>query len=201
MIALALFRRPVGALIDRARRIKTPGGIEISTTTKQDDALSPAKIDAVAPSSAAPFPQLIIKFDSVLVRRICESLESHLTTTFKNNASDRERFLIKTAADAVATGAYEHMYIQIYGSQLAAVRDLNSAGVVPASSLEPYFLQAKEAFPTLYENDTFDRWLAWLTNVGYFVQRHNDDRISISDIGRDFLQYVVSRGYQFSKAG
>src|SRR6266508_894838 len=104
---LLMFRRPIAAVIDRARGIKTPGGIEITTTPKQDDTLLEQKEKAAPVATGTPFPQLIIKFDSVLVHRICEGLQSHIASAFKDNATERERYLIRTAADAIATGVFE----------------------------------------------------------------------------------------------
>ncbi len=199
IVALSLFRKPLIGFIERAHHVKGPG-VEV-TAAKQDETKSVATTEAVAPITAVAMPQPLIKFDSVLVRRVAEGLKQQVDSQFGDNPSQREKYLIDIAADAIAATAYEYIYSLIYGSQLVALRDLNSAGVVPIADLNPYFETAKQTYPTLYQNDTFERWFGWLAEVTMLVERRDTESVVVSEVGRDFLQFVISRGYAFSKNG
>jgi hypothetical protein len=197
IVAIFALRRPLGAVMDRMRSLKVPG-VEI-TAAKQDESI--AKADAIVPSvTAAAAPQHLLNFNSLLVKRVADDLRKKVAAQFADNPSARETYLVEIAADAIAAVAFDYVYSLIYGSQLAAVRDLNSAGAVHVEKLKPYFEAAKANFPSLYETDTFERWLGWLTQIASLVAQ-DGEVVTITDIGRDFLQFVISRGYVFTKNG
>jgi hypothetical protein len=200
IFGVAMLRRSVSALIDRTHGIKA-GGVEVDMVPKQDAGKAGATAQAVAPLAAVTMPQPMMKYDSILVRRITTDLRQRVLSHFKDDISARETYLISIAADALAVGTYDYLYSHIYGSQLAAIRDLNSSGVVPVKTLQPYFDEARTNFPLLYENDGFLRWIGWLIEVTFLVERRDPEHLVISDAGRDFLQFVISRGYPLSKSG
>jgi len=122
-------------------------------------------------------------------------------TKFSDDAAGREKYLLTIAADSIAATVYEYTYRVIYGSQLAAVRDLNSSGTVDKDKLKSYFDTAKSLYPAMYETDNFERWLQWLIKAAYLVEERDGDSVQISEMGRDFLQFVITRGYAFNKTG
>jgi hypothetical protein len=200
---LAIFKRPLERLIDRLIALKLPG-VEISAPKQGEGAgiassSSPAAIVASVDEPVPKLPDRIFRYDSFLVARITPDLIHAAAAITDRDA--REKRLAEIAAEGISAALYENRYANIYGSQLTALSDLNSAGTIDVEALRRYFDGAKAAYPVMYERDTFERWLAWLVDESRFAELHDENKVAISDVGRDFLQFLIAQGRSLVKIG
>lgn len=92
----------------------------------------------------------------------------------------------------------ERTYRSIFGSQIAALKRLN---VSPLSrqELQPIYDAAVNAAPSFYRDYPFEAWLAFLKLQELIVEAN--DSFSISDLGEDFLRYILYQRYPEEKFG
>jgi hypothetical protein len=94
---------------------------------------------------------------------------------------------------------FEFVNSNILGSQLSLLKAANSHPV-PVDLVRARYDGFAAANPQLYSNYPYERWLAWLRDAARCV---NDSQglVSITDEGRAFLNYLVTRGYTLERTG
>jgi len=94
---------------------------------------------------------------------------------------------------------FEFVNSNILGSQLSLLKAANSHPV-PVDQVRAGYDGIAAANPHLYSNYPYERWLAWLRDAARCV---NDSQglVSITDEGRAFLNYLVTRGYTLERTG
>lgn len=133
----------------------------------------------IAAVSAADHPMKTVQ--SVLIPRI----ESEL-----NNLphDDRYKQLVVALAEARIDRAFEWVFSIIFGSQILALRRLKDVPSISIGEGEAFFDEAvKPHYPVLAEAG-FERWSAFL--IEQKLVKVEGDRISITDLGKDFLLFV-----------
>lgn len=177
---LYIFRKPIGQLIDRIRRIKMNGsGIEISPSPQKKENVSAAE------KFEEGFGSIVLAFRE---KRIKEYLQS-----FNEDKEEREKYLIRTLAEFTITLEFEKAYWRIWGSQLLALQFLNSHSGATTESLEVFYSNKKDELKGI----SFEDW--W-----NFLDFHNfadikDDIVRITPVGREFLIYITKEGYDLHK--
>jgi hypothetical protein len=99
--------------------------------------------------------------------------------------------LIRALAEARVHGSHEWVYNRIFGSQIAALRALNSRGIVTVSDANQFFDGYLEKYPIHHGN--FEPWLSFLLNSG-LVERVGALGLRTTALGRDFLVYLTEMG-------
>jgi len=113
--------------------------------------------------------------------------------------AEREEYLSRMLTMLMVLSIYEMAWINIFGSQLRALNQLNNR-MLTHDELRRFYDEGAASLPQLYQNRPFETWLAFLrTSV---LVRDEGDRIQITVRGREFLRYVVQSGYdQTAKLG
>ncbi|MFL6260374.1 MAG: hypothetical protein ACJ76Y_11730 [Thermoanaerobaculia bacterium] len=88
----------------------------------------------------------------------------------------------------------------VLGGQIALLQVLNSQPVSSARARE-FYDEAAACFPDVYDSYSFDQWLAWLRDTAQLVSQSPDGSLAITELGREFLKYLIHRGYSFSRFG
>jgi len=125
-----------------------------------------------------------------------------LADTIRNELQDyvaeqREPRLVRALAEARVLGEFEFIFSNIFQSQIDALKEL-SAGPKTVTEAQSFFVD--RVVPTnrdLYAQVDFDRWSAYLT-----VQRLvevSTDQVSITQKGRDFLDFVSTTKAGFAR--
>lgn len=89
---------------------------------------------------------------------------------------------------------FEGAFAQIFGSQIRALEEPESAGgtSTPARAME-YFENVRRSQPDFYANASFEDWSRYLV-VHQFVEIDRDkDRVILTDVGRDFICFVTTQ--------
>jgi hypothetical protein len=195
---IAILRTPFGQLIARTKK----AGIGHSAV-EFGDTQAPAaeqKKQIEAPNEAekiiSPTAQLPPPPDEVRARLEAEILGA---LQAEQMPPEHERaWLVRAVAVMRAMHAHEVTYRLITGGQINLVVAANAFPQTHAKARET-FNAAKQAFPEIYDAFTFDSWLSYPVTRG--LLSIDGDRIMITALGRDFLQYLVAMGMTAPKAG
>lgn len=193
LVAILVFRRPIERLIDRTNRIRVPGlGIQ---TVSQSGSVQGAKND---PSHAAE--ELRRTLDNQLVVQQGKLISDDLDKRGIAGA-DRDALLIRFVALVSLAWQFEMAYTTIWGSQLALLNHLNPRAPVGVSVQEAkqFFDGAALLYPQTYSGISIEQWLASLQNNVLILR--NGNQINITVKRREFLKYLVERGYPAFKVG
>jgi len=128
------------------------------------------------------------------------SIEQHLQAS--GIKVDREIISILTRALATTRITLEFSNIAhvIYGSQINLLIQLVGAkNGIPHQRAEEIFIQAQQEFPALHGNRQLEDWLAYLRESNLVTL--NNDRIVISQFGKDFLTHLVNTNAAYDRYG
>lgn len=168
----AIFFRSLGVTPSRAQSQVNPQG------------------DVTNPTGHVNIEDFYRTYDNVLLKEWEQNVRTQ-SSKFAPGA-DRENFLTRLLATLITLGIFEITWLQIFGSQLRAIRKLNSR-MLTLEELRHYYDEGSTAFPNLYENRPFEVWLAFLRN--WILLRENGDKMEITIRGREFLKYLDHNGY------
>ena len=189
VIAMLIFRKPLGRFLDRAKKIGTTG-IEAATGA-QDTARS-----EVGPSAAADeFTRL---FDNQLLVKREDWIRTELVRTVGTDQTQKEKFLLRIIAAQAIVQQFESTYRTIWGSQLNALEITNATpSGVQLGVFETLYNQAAARDKAQYANYSFKQWLAYMESQLLVIRK--DDKIYINLDGREFLKYIIHQGYTMYK--
>ena len=129
-------------------------------------------------------------FKTAYYSPVTTELEENFRRIAKEQANeDREGFYARFLGVGLAAHHYELTWTTIFGSQLAAMEELNARGVIPLSDVEKHYNQAVENFPDAYRTYTFAQWFAYMQGK-MLVATYPSKMVELSWLGKDFLKYL-----------
>lgn len=105
------------------------------------------------------------------------------------NEDEHTDFLVRFLAQARLENHFERVYAVIFGSQIEGLKHLNASGRVTRNEAIEFFESVKMRFPDFYKDWNFDAWSGFLFNQ--YLIKWNGEAIELTDIGQDFLLYLV----------
>jgi hypothetical protein len=188
VVVIFAFRQPLTRFLERANKISR-AGIEAGPPRQEPEELTPSAAD-----------ELLRTFDNALLVQHEDSIRSDLD---KRNihGPERERVLLRFLAAVVLVGQFDRSYSLIWGSQMVALQLINSAGAsrLDIETLRSLYEEAAKREPETYRNYSFDQWLGFL--VASSLITRDTQKVTIRLEGREFLRYVVERGYPMYNRG
>jgi hypothetical protein len=112
---------------------------------------------------------------------------------------DRERQLAMGLLHWQVGWFFEYINFSILGSQLGLLGEVN-VRPVSVEQARARYQDAAAAYPDYFSNYSFDQWLVWLSDSARAV-RVEGANVFITDDGREFLRYIVGRGYPTARSG
>ena len=107
----------------------------------------------------------------------------------ESGVTDREGLLLQALAEKEFLAFFERVCREIYGSQIRALRALNSANAgIAQESLRDF-----QSLPVIQSTMTFEQWFQYLATNALVVSQGQN--VLITDSGREFLIYVTQQGY------
>lgn len=186
---MLLFKTPISRFIDRTQKVGKTGVEAGPAGQAQRPETEPSKVD-----------DLIKLFDNKLIQQTEEVIKNDLTQRNLTSPEERERVLLRFLSAMFVASTFERTYWLITGSQLGAIQFVNSqASGAFIQVVQNWYDQAAEREPGLYKGWSFEQWLGFLEEIP-LVQR-NGDRLQITIQGREFLKYIVDRGFSLVKTG
>jgi hypothetical protein len=107
---------------------------------------------------------------------------------------DPAAFYLKFIGVGFIQALFDSLWWPMFKSQLVALLEINKhQGALPIANVKTIYIRASEEYPDHYANDTFERWLGYLTKNG-LVLNHPTGIVEITVRGKDFLKYLVHWG-------
>jgi len=195
--ALLIFRVPLVRLIDRIRNVNIGkyGGIQAESIPPSQQ--SKAKEDAAAAGPVLDLEAVedelrsmdnaVVRRNEPLVRQAMESLKPE----------QRERALLRYAVGTTVQLRFERNYLIIWGSQIAALQLLNTTVSATVEQVRAFYEKASSEFSVAYAAYAFEHWFNYLQSS--VLVTSSGSAVSITVDGREFLKYLIDRGYSLSK--
>jgi hypothetical protein len=178
-----VFRAPLKELIPRVRKAG-PTGIELEVHQT-----------AVVNKWAGELKSLPGLLRTPPIESLEKTLHSQLEYTKEGERTD---LLVNRLAVAQLASVFERVYGAIFGSQIAGLRTLaNAGGTLTTADALRYFDEAKSNKPELKVE--FGAWLEFLR--AFSLIKIENEKISITDLGRDFLLYLTAQNLNEAKPG
>lgn len=111
----------------------------------------------------------------------------------QNSPNDKEAFYARLIG--VGTIAFQHdmTSLLIFGSQVKAMTELSSRGLMPVADLKKHYDKAVVEFPGTYKDYSFEQWLDFMKSR-LLIAVYPSQMVEISFAGQDFLKYVSHFG-------
>ena len=190
VVFMLLFRKPISNLLERTKNVSV-GKVGLKATPGHRmptiDGQSQARLLLQAPDSEIQAEQ--------------ETAIRNKLDQISGDPREREDLLVRDLASARACELLEQVYQQIWGSQLAALQFVSeNTGAITTDPLRIWYDQGlaqwKKDGGDAYE---FEVWLRFLIDTKLIAIPNDNNLISITTYGREFLTYLAERGHSIYK--
>lgn len=111
----------------------------------------------------------------------------------QNSPNDKEAFYARFIGIGLVAYQHDATWYMIYGSQLAALEELNSRGLIPIADLKKHYDKAVIDYPKTYSNYSFDQWLGFMRDR-MIIATYPTQMVELSFGGKDFWKYIAHVG-------
>jgi hypothetical protein len=111
----------------------------------------------------------------------------------QNSPHDTEAFYARFIGVGLVAYQHDMAWFTIYGSQLAALAELNSRGLIPVGDLKKHYDKAVLNNPNQYSNYSFDQWMGFM-KYRMLIASYPSQMVELSFNGKDFLKYLAHVG-------
>jgi hypothetical protein len=189
--------------------------IELGLTGAKFAPPPPPEQTALSPPSPPPPPSLPTPKDSTLPGELAASdrtqqfiaeiksrisedqlidyvqeLRKQLPSRTTSDPKQQVEALLHFAASLAVQLGHEQVYRLIFGSQIAALVQMNPDGGASRKVIEDIYERAKSDFPEAYRSFTFGQWIGFLLQAGLCKSAPNGNFV-LTPYGRGFLKYIV----------
>lgn len=194
----------IKSLLDRIRK---GGGLGLTAEFDPQPQQTPEQVKKIA-EEAEPTPALRAELDVDLVPvpkqepQRSYSWTQALRSSIRGDLREKklpvdraEELLLANLAATQADLAFERILKEMFGSQLHALRVINTKDGYPLDIIKLVYETAVRRYPELHDDRTFEQWLSYLTVLGLVEVRGVIEMAHVTDKGREFLNYVKQQGY------
>jgi hypothetical protein len=111
----------------------------------------------------------------------------------QNSPHDKEAFYARFIGVGLVAYQHDMAWFTIYGSQLAALAELNSRGLIPVADLKKHYDKAVLDHPNQFSNYSFDQWIDFM-KYRMLIATYPSQMVELSFNGKDFLKYLAHVG-------
>lgn len=181
------FESAIRGAVDRLRKL---GPAEFEPTQPQQ------VIETPKPNGTSQDPTLLLAAPESMLGKVEDPIIKWVETL---PPEDRQSALVRALANQQISWHFEVIYNAILGSQIALLQSANSQPQ-SVTTARLFYDRAAIAFPDYYANHPFENWFGWLVETLALLERR-DEGVTITEPGREFLRYLLSRGYSFNRYG
>ena len=178
-IALLIFYKPIVRLIDR-----------ISGATKDGISFERPQDGGEAQLPLLPFVEIMKHPMSPTSLEREKFVENQLKTIGLGSDGEKIAAMVRVFAITRIELEFNNIAHTIFGSQISLLVQISGtkSGITKQEAIA-IFEQAQKAYPELHGGRKFDEWFVYLTNSNLVA--FNEDRIDITQYGKDFLKHLV----------
>lgn len=195
-----LLKKPIILFINNIRRIGYGGTIiEAGLSTKQKDEEDTSAIGSLSKDN------LNVNVDKAIGMFTEETMEVFAgfvknETSFETlpTAEAKLDILFKYSKIIYLIMHFNRVYNDIYGSQLTLLQKVNSSSIENFDTLKVYYDNAKSTYSNFYEDYSYESYLEYLSSCNLIENKNG--AIKITNLGKDFLKFIIESGRTFEKA-
>ncbi len=203
-ISVLLFRKPIINLLSRVRRFNGFGG-EAEFNALENPAQLAAHADggrlALPGGNNIPyFPPpdpVYTEFD--------QATRDVLDAEAAGEAERQLAWAIRMRSISEANRIHERNYRMIFGSQIAALRALNTATEAKVDEFRPFFSAALQNpdWKDIHDGRTFEQWGQFILDTGYarIIEDSEPAKVQITPFGKQFLLWMIETRSTEMKGG
>ncbi|WP_435641421.1 hypothetical protein [Micavibrio aeruginosavorus] len=204
-VGLLILKSPLSSFIGRLSAEYEPATGKIIITQRAPGNISGnfTVLDGVLsqPSGGAISIETLLSEHAYLNAKY-QKLSPDLDRLFQESnvlVADKEKWLKAWAIERFIMWQMEIVYKEVYGSQIKFLLAVSNVpdGYSREYIEKSYYSLAKKEFTKFYDNVSFEQWLSYLFRLG--LVRPDGDRVSITDDGKEFVNYLVRNGYYLDK--
>lgn len=173
----------LNSLAERTLIVKAPGGFEasIGAVTAQDLGAGMTITEArISPTPLA----------GPSARPAVAQLEGELRHQLVGvEPTQQNALLLRELAETRVRVGHESIYNRIFGSQIVAIRELDTRGSATMADAKQYYDSLIPRFPTVYPAYPFDGWLDFMISVG--LMSRDGELLRPTVYGHDFVVYLT----------
>ncbi len=189
LIVVLIFRENIAKFIERIQVFKGPG-VEVNAPIGQ--AAQQQQVQAHNSPADAVTQLMNYGGGSPLVGEQQELISTDLRNRdIDPESADAAHILARHLAATQLQLRAEQDYRVLFGSQITALRTLNTNGPQAPESLEPLYRQAKTANESFYSGYSFDDWINILKTRGLITLVPNTANYFATIWGQTFLGWLV----------
>lgn len=132
-----------------------------------------------------------------IVQRQIKSIEDDINK-MKLSDKDAKELLTKHLAAMQLVFLAERAYRLIFGSQIALLKGLNTAGSAPEDKLRQYYEGVKTIHPQFYATYPFESYMGFLVSQG-LINKNQDGQYFVTDVGKEFLKWLTDAAVSENK--
>lgn len=166
-------------------------------TKKQKDEKS--KIDILTKGNDFTYiDETLNKFSEKSKEFALQIIENETKISEVEDFQQKAERILKYSQLLIIVKSAERIYQLIYGSQIKLLQKLNYFSE-KSKNIKYFYDNAVNYFPETYQNYSFDNYLDFLVNQGLILYDREIDLISITEVGTDFLRYLVESNSSLDK--
>lgn len=197
-IVIFLFlKNPISNFINNIKKL-TYGdtGIETNSVKQKDDEdyLTELLGDG---KDASSLDKVLAKFSDNTLNSIDEIIENETQISTVDGFQNKYERIYKYAKLLIVIKNADKIYSLIYGSQIRMLQRLNYSYIESKAELKLYYDNAVKNNPEGYKNYPYESYLNFLVQNGLI--KIENENVSITDAGRDFLRYIVEANLTVEK--
>jgi len=205
IIFILVFRRSIAALIERVRKVGHGQWAAEADAPPEQKVTPPVVTEALAQATGKKAePQVVADqiLEKVLKSPLIADVEEKLKADFARNgltAGEPETLRVTTTllATSMVIAEFERLYNVIWTSQIEILRASNDRSLT-VEEIRKHYDQAAARTPVVYEKDSFDRYLGFLTTQ-LLLTKTTAGQYGITVKGRAFLAFMVQTAKPWSR--
>ena len=111
----------------------------------------------------------------------------------QNSPNDKEAFYARFIGVGAIAYTHDVSWFLIYGSQLKAMEELSSRGLIPTVDLKKHYDKAAVDYPSTYADYSYEKWVNFM-KIRMLVATYPSQMVELSFNGKDFLRYLAHTG-------
>jgi hypothetical protein len=111
----------------------------------------------------------------------------------QNFPKDREAFYARFIGVGVVAYQHDQTWLMIFGSQLKAMAEMGSRGLIPLADLKKHYDKAVVDYPRTYGDYSFEQWVDFMKSR-LLIATYPSQMVELSFNGQDFLKYLAHVG-------
>lgn len=197
IIIFLFLKNPISNFINNIKKL-TYGdtGIETNSVKQNDDEDYLAELLGDG-KDASSLDKFLAKFSDNTLDSIDEIIENETQLNSVDGFQNKYERIYKYAKILIVIKNAEKIYSLIYGSQIRMLQRLNYSHIESKSELKLYYDNAVKNNPEGYKNYSYESYLNFLVQNGLI--KIENENVSITDMGRDFLRYIVEANLTVEK--